>query len=282
MKARVRQASEYVLAATLLGFAVVANGQGFDAPDPVVLAKQIASQKALVSGWEARADWVFGLGMLVVVLGATVAVLQKFEAKKWCSYSVGVIGIAISALTFTTKEYFDADYKTYKKSAVSAKRDLDEAERLLDDLNRKDVDLENRRNLADEIAKKISRVQALEDSIVGIAAQPGTPVKGAGVTTLIATAHAQPLARPPWVSQPRTENATAFRFVGTGQASSLAAAQATSLQDAQRNAAEGLTIPLASVRRYARLIDTYTEYDSAQRIYRYYTLIELNRALVPR
>jgi hypothetical protein len=219
-----------------------------------------------------KAIWGRWLALAVVVLGGTVTALQPFGSKKWCTYGVAVIGVAISALTFLRNDS-DADYKTYRKTAHLAMIEIEQAETLLD-LLKQETSIENKETLAVQIANNIDNVKTMNKKI-------GMEI-ASNATALITTAHAQPSTRPAWVSQPNTEEATAYHIVGTGADRSLSAAQAQSLQDAQRNAAERLSIPLESAKRYARPIDTYTEYDSARAIYRHYTLVELNKALVRR
>ena len=283
MKAFDRNAFKFVLAASLLVSAAIVTGQGIDSPDPETLGKQITAVRQLIDEWKSRAEWEFGLAMTVVVLGATVAVLQSFGARKWCSYSVAVAGIAISALTFITKEFFEADHKTYRKVAIEAEREIRTAEMYLQNITRQDVALEDKIKQADQIGERIRRVYVLQDKLLGIAsATGGASEKAARAMGLIATAYAQGSAKPSWISQQRIETTTAFRFVGSGTATSVAAAEAQSLLNAQHNAATGLSVPLESVQRFARTIDTYIEYDAAQKIYRYNTLIEVNRALVRR
>jgi hypothetical protein len=277
MKLIIRHARNCVLGATLLCTATAAHADEFDLIAKR-LADQIAKAKITMASWVVQGEWQFGLAMAVVVLGAIVAAMQQLGAKKWTSYSVGIIGLVISLLTFITNNYFDADHKTYKKYVHSATRYIDDAEWSLDRLKTETV-LEQKSQLVEEITKKISNFQELDDRIVGTA--PDVP-KTAYESAVITTAYAQSSGRPPWITeQPGTQNATAYRFVGVASDQSLAVARIDSLENAQRNAASKLSIVLGRAKQYARQIDTYTEYDPAQKVYHYYTLIEVNKALVP-
>lgn len=85
-------------------FVSSSDGQEALLTNPQLLQFQIDQKKELAGSWAFEANIHFFLGMLVVVLGAVVALLQKANGKKWCSYAVAVIGILISALTFGTKD----------------------------------------------------------------------------------------------------------------------------------------------------------------------------------
>jgi hypothetical protein len=281
MNAKLRQ---YVLSLPplcLVFFVSSSYGQGHFLPNLQILQAQIDKQKELAAGWESLANIEFFLAMLVVVLGAVVALLQKVDGKKWCSYVVAVSGIAISILTFATKECFEVDHKTYRKNATTARREISNAEIYLAAVNKPDIDSQDRQDLLVEVVKSISKIKSIAESIEKTSSVVASS-KNSSYFEFIKTAYAQTSSRPAWVSQTRTENSTSYRFLGVGTAPSVAAAQSQALLSAQNAAASGLPVPLDIVKQYSILVDTYLEYDAGRRIYLCYAMVELNKAFVHR
>ena len=281
MNAKLRQDIVFLTPLCLVLFVSSSYGQGTIIQNLQLLQVQIDQQKELVAGWEACATIEFSMAMLVVVLGAVVALLQKVDGKKWCSYVVAVSGIVISILTFASKEYFEVDHKTYRKSAATARSEISTAERLLSIVKDPDTDSQDRQELLVVVATNLSNIQSIArnlDKATSVVAPP----KSASYFEFFKTAYAQGSSRPAWVSQTRTEDSASYRFVGKGTAPSVAAARSQALLDAQNAAASGLSVPLDTVKQYSILVDTYLEYDAGQRTYLCYARVELNKAFVHR
>jgi uncharacterized membrane protein YphA (DoxX/SURF4 family) len=273
MSTAIRRAGPSALGAALLACASLTYGEDFQSTARD-LAAQIEYAKETIAGWNSEAGLLIAIATIVGVLGASIALLQQLGPKRrWCSVSIAVVGFIISALTIFTNNYFDADHKTYRKQAHVAKRYITEAERYLGRLAQEN-DVNEKRALLVLIGDKIAGFQQLEDKLL-----LDTTHLAGSLPTAISIAYAQLPTRPAWTSQQRSQSATAYRFVGNGINRSLSTAQAESLQDARRTATQLLSIPPDSVIRYARAVDSYTEYDNAQQVYRHYTLLELNKAL---
>jgi hypothetical protein len=266
----------YLVALAAAALAAVAGDARADEFDLTAreFAAQIAAAKDTIANWDLQARWLVGVATTVGVLGAAIALLQQLGRRRWMSVTIAVVGFMITALTVFTSNFFDADHKTYRKSAQLARRHVVLAETYLDRLA-KEPDIEAKRALAADIATKIASVEELENRILD-------PARVAQSLPGIRSAHAQVPGRPGWIVQPRGETATTHRFVASAANRSLTQAQAESLQNAQRSAASALAIPLDSVQRYGRTVDSYMEYDAAQKSYRVYTLVEINKALARR
>jgi hypothetical protein len=240
-------------------------------PDVPGLEMQLAQAKETIVQWESLAFWGRLLGLALVVMGGTVTALQPFGSKRWCAVSVAVIGVAISALSFL-RDDADASYKTYRHNAEAAKEQVKEAEGLLTRL-KKETTEDRRAFAAIQVAAKLDTVKELKAKLGGTAIATLDPL-------FIATAFAQSTQRPAWTGQAKIEDTTSFRFVGIGADRSLTAAQAKALEDAQQNAARQLSISLDSAKLYARPAASFTEWDAGQGVYRQYTQVQLNRALI--
>jgi hypothetical protein len=260
----------------LADFGSCAYGQVTEMPNLQLLQTQIEALKQLPASWEAMGNVEFSLAMLVVILGALVAALQKIEGKKWCSYFVAACGIAISILTFGTKEYFDVDHKTYRTYAGLARGELSVAEQYLSVVNSPGVDPADSQKYLVEISKIITKVNSMALTVANIKASQIASVD------LISAAHAEPSSHPAWVSQPRTETGTSYSFVGSSTSSSVAAGESQAILAAHNAAASGLSIPLDTVSKYSVLADRYFEYNAAQKTYLCYVRVEINKAFVHR
>jgi hypothetical protein len=281
MTAQIRKGLIFFIFVSLALAVTSSRGQETLLPTLQMLQAQIDRQKELVESWETKGNVEFSLAMLVVVLGAGVALLQKVEGKKWCSYVVAASGIVISALTFATKEYFDVDHKTYRRLAVSAKRELSNAEIYLAEVNKSDIDPQHRKDLLKEVAVCISKVRSIEENVEKTSSVIAS-AKNESSLDFFNTAYAQSPSRPAWIAQARSETSTSYRFLGLGKAPLSAAAQSQALQNAQYAAATGLSVPLDTVRQFSILVDTYLEYQAGERAFICYVMVELNKAFVHR
>jgi hypothetical protein len=240
-------------------------------PDVPGLELQLTQAKETIAQWESLAFWGRLLGLALVVLGGTVTALQPFGSRRWCAVSVAVIGVTISALSFL-RDDADASYKTYRHNAEAAKEQVKEAEGLLARL-KKETTEDRRAVAAIQVAEKLDTVKELKAKLSGTAIAALDPM-------LIATAFAQSALRPAWTGQAKIEDTTSFRFVGIAVDRSLTAAQAKALEDAQQKAARQLSISVDSAKLYARPVASFTEWDTGQGVYRQYTQVQLNRALI--
>jgi hypothetical protein len=279
MNTKLRQDVVFLTPLCLVLFVSSSHGQGAITQNLQLLQVQIDQQKELVTHWEACATLEFSLAMLVVFLGAVVALLQKVDGKKWCSYIVAVCGIGISILTFVTKDFFEVDHKTYRKSAATARSEISTAERILAMVRDPDTDSQDRQELLALVANSISNVKSVARNLEKETSVVALPTS-ASYFEFIKAAYAQGSSRPAWISQIRTEDPSSYRFVGKGTAPSVATARSQALMDAQNATASGLSVPLDTVKQYSILVETYLEYDAGQRTYICYARVELNKAFV--
>jgi hypothetical protein len=281
MNARLFQNLIFITLLFIVLFVSSSFGQESLSPNLQLLQAQIDQKKELVAGWEFSAIITFFLAILVVFLGAVVALVQKFEGRKWCPVVVVVSGILISIITFATKEYYEVDHKTYRKSAATARREISNAEICLAIVKIPETDPADRQLLLVRVAESIRKIDTVADNIE----KTSTFVASSGNASYFGfsdDAYAQASSSPSWVSQTRTDTSTVHRFVGTGKGPSVSAAQSMALQNAQNATASGLLIPLETVKKYSVLVDTYLEYNAQQRTYLCYAKVELNKAFVHR
>jgi len=278
MDIKLRQIVMILVPVGLVLFASLSYGQNdssmaeeFLLKSPEFLQKQLIYQKELAASWELKGHVELALGILVTLLGAVVAMLQAFKGKKWCSWAVAITGIVISTITFATKEYFEVDQKTYRHSADAARREIRTAEDYLDIIKTLETDSQNRMDMLVEVSNQISKI----NSIVAMV-EKNEPV----TLGLIPAANAQVSSRPAWVFQVRSETTTSYRFVGSSTSASVASVTVLALINAQGIASSQLKLPMNIVQRYSRLVQTYLEYNAAQRTYRCFAMVELNKAFV--
>lgn len=270
------------IVAGIVGLACSAScayGEPTESPNLALLQLQIEAQKNLVATWEAMGNIEFGLVMLVVILGAIVATLQKVEGKKWCSYAVAACGIVISILTFGTREYFDVDHKTYRKNAEKARLEIDDAERYLSIVNTPGVDPASSQFFLVQISKIVTDVNSIAKTVANESLADDSSQSAASFEFFRA-AYAQPSSRPAWVSQPRTESSTSYGFVASSTSASAAAGESQAILAAQNAAAYALSITLDTVSKYSLLADRYFEYNAGQKTYLCYVKVEINKAFV--
>ncbi len=228
--------------------------------------------------WEHLSTIEFTLGMLVAVMGASVAVFQRFDKLSWSPYVVAAMGILISAITFTTKEYFEVDHKTYRRSAKEAQHEIFTAREYLKSAQLPDIDNESRDELLVLAAASVSKLNAIAEKVEG-----PMPSTHANLPSSWMDAHAQAL--PPaqdWTVAKRLDTPTAYVFVGSGKGATLMVAKAAALNDARQAMATSLRMPAADVERFSKVVDSRVRLDARTRTYQYFVRLELNRAFAPR
>ena len=238
-----------------------------------------------VKMWMIKSNVLMAMTILVGVLGAALIALQKLEGKKYKT-AVILVGFVITALTVVTNTVFPVDYRTLRQNAVKAKHIIKKAEQHLAALQAEE-NPDNQRLLVQQIAELMGQVNELEEKTEF--AQNFPP--------MISTAYAGdagPDLKPSWISTPPKEDAISYFFVGMSENPLLATARVESqndaiekavrqfTQDGQQSMAQQVKTDIDSARDYVRQMSSvkknYLEYDSAAKRYRYFTLLELNKA----
>lgn len=250
-----------------------------------VFAGQLQEGMRCVSAWMIKSDILMAMTVLVGVLGAALIALQKLEAKK-CKTAVIAVGFVITALTMVTNVVFPVDYRTLRQNALKAKHIIMKAEHHLAVLQT-EKNPDNQRLLVQQIAELMGEVNELE---VKTELAQNFP-------EIIPTAYAGDEGfdpKPSWVSTPPKEDAISYFFIGVSENPLLATARVESQNDAiekamrqftqsgQQSMAQQVKTDIDSARDYVRQMSSvkksYLEYDSAAKRYRFFTLLELNKA----
>jgi hypothetical protein len=250
-----------------------------------VFAAQVQDGMRSVNAWMMKSYILMGLTILVGVLGAALIALQKLEGRKYKT-AVVAVGFVITALTVVTNTVFPVDYRTLRLNALKAKHIVMKAQQHLV-LLQTEGDPENQRLLVQQIAELMGQVNELEEKTEFALNLP--PV--------IASAYAGDAGtdlKPSWVLEPPKEDSISYFFVGVSEHPSLATARVESqndavekavrqfTQDGQQSMAQQVKTDVDSARDYVRQMSSvkksYLEYDSAAKRYRFFTLLELNKA----
>lgn len=241
-----------------------------------------------IEKWERGANILISLTVLVGVLGALATIFQKYD-KRWCRISTAIAGAAISLITITSNTAFHSDYRTLRVSSKEARHLIHEM-RLLLPLKENISDENDIKEWRNEIKKKLRGITDLGVTIA----------KSENKFDIISTAYAQPNEeRPSWIRQPPTDKNN-FYFVGSGSGSSINEARSVSfikstgiatdylvslLEKTQsQQAIERPVINIKELSEYladsAVVERTYFTYDQETRVYRYYTLLKVNKKLL--
>jgi len=248
--------------------------------------KSILQEKIIeIDKWETKANILFSLTVLVAVLGALAAIFQRYN-KRWCKIATAIAGAAISVITITSNTAFNADYRTLRMSSVEARQLIDEM-RLLLPLKEYISDENDIKEWRNEIKKKLREITDLGVRIA----------KSENKFDIISAAYAQPNEeRPSWIRQPPTDKNN-FYFVGNGSGSSINEARSVSFIKSTGIATDYLvsllektqsqqTIerPAINIKELSEYLAdsavverTYFTYDQETRVYRYYTLLKVNK-----
>ncbi len=250
-----------------------------------VFEAQLQEGMRIVDAWMTRSNILMGMTILVGVLGAALIAMQKLEGRKYKN-AVIAVGFVITALTVVTNTVFPVDYRTLRQNAVKAKHIIMKAQHQLVVLRTED-NPDNQRLLVQQIAELMGQVNELEEKTeIALNFPP-----------IIASAHAadgQSELRPSWVSTPPKEDAISYFFVGMSESPLLAAARVESHNDAiekavlqftqggQQSMAQQVKTDVSSARDYVRQMSSvkksYLEYDNDAKRYRFFTLLQLNKA----
>lgn len=243
-----------------------------------------------IHGWERKANILVTLTLLVGVLGVVTGVVQGYN-KAWCKAATVLIGATISCITLFNNTFFDTDHRTLRHAAREVHKELKEIQRMIENCDG-DPNEGNRRSCREDIQKKLKALDDLEETII---------YKPKASLHIVKTAYAHAIQlsaieqyqQPAWASKLPVDNIN-FYFVGVDDNASLEEARKNSLAKAVEQAARFLAAQVSKVqmppskadmtpafREYvnktAETADTYFSYDRSVKMYRYYTLLKLNK-----
>ncbi len=238
---------------------------------------------AQISEWQRLWALEIALAFLVVVLGAVSAAIQNFNLQSVKLITV-ICGLAITITTgFTNMVGWD-DYRTLDKSITKAKsivRNMNKAKRDYERVKEGDKLV-----LVDEFGK-------LHEEFIKIQEPPPDKIAKSdnfGYRIInMAYAAEEP---PPWVSTVPKDSKNLY-FVGIADSAKLENAKANSKENAIQNATGFLAETLntnsdkqldinslaLSLTKSSEDVDNYISFDEKSNIYRYYSLIRINKSV---
>jgi hypothetical protein len=178
-----------------------------------ILLEEVVRCERTIAQWQAQAGWSRGLQIGVIVLGALIAALQKFEGRH-LKVAIVAMGCAISIATGISPLVFPVEAARLKASVLDGRRLLFEMKTVLDALEH--ASGEDRQALHQEFGKRLEAFNAIERSLA--VAAPALPAE--------AIAHAQDRLAIDARKDP------ALYATGRGEATALRQARALALENA--------------------------------------------------
>lgn len=238
---------------------------------------------ALLNQWETAWKIAVGLAVFVVILGAVSAVLQGFQSRGVKATTV-ICGLLITIITGVTNTV-GWDHRELNRSKNRGQIMTAEMHRLRALYVSAKGD-ENKRKILEDFGKLVAEFFQMEEPREAVAQADSFGV------SIINTAHAgKDEGVPSWVRAVPEDPANLY-FVGIADSAKLETAKAMSKKNAIQNAAaflagtlnatggeldiENLTLYLAQASDDA---GSYVNYDEKAEIYRYYSLIIINKTV---
>ncbi|PBJ02532.1 hypothetical protein BSF43_48820 [Pseudomonas ogarae] len=234
-----------------------------------------------LDGWRSSYRVQVGIAILVSVLGLVAAALQGSSA----SYVKGAtvaLGVVISAITIAVNTL---EMNNYRQISIS----IDKVEKIVGKmetarLNYKTFKKPDNELAAEEFQKLYARYQAIIDP------PDSTPTRHTGYQLKLLTSAYAGEAVPDWLTR-LPDNPKNLYFVGVADSAQLFDAQAESIRTAKITAIQflretlqtsmnstGPVDPLVdTLTRSADEVDNYITYDEKTELYRYYSLVRVNR-----
>jgi tetratricopeptide (TPR) repeat protein len=258
-------------------------GQDTHSMDQVktTLQGQLQDKIDLVQDWEKTSGFLLLLSIVAIVFGLVTAVLQIFK-NRYCKIASGILAALISAVVTIDTTVYSVDHQTLRSKAAEAHILIDEIDYLFA-LDSPDLPSPDRAEIFRDIQAKLGQISKLA---VGV---------WTGVSIdLIPKAYASNGVRTPeWVKRPPEDKSSLF-FVGLAESTSFRKAKEFSFQNGISKAVDYLTLqferrqeanprPLDVDALSQYLVEsvetaqTHTAYDKESKIYRYYTLLRLDR-----
>jgi hypothetical protein len=270
-----------IVAVILLGAVSRASGPSVDVTP---LLQIVTDKSARVAEWESAARIQMLLTIAGIAFGGLITVLQPWGSRTWSKVVVGLLGVA-AAMVAALSSKSPVNYATYERSVLQANAKIS---MLKDDISylRSTSDPGDQEALQKEFQNTVKDINQiylkLSDNDKGVAFLPQR------IDVVYAQSAPSALSKaPPWVTS-LPANSTDWYFRGASDGRSLSEASAKSLQDALDQCArlllsQGNAVPLETAKQYAKtstgVADTFFTYDSRAGIYRYYTLVRLDKSL---
>jgi len=239
--------------------------------------------QALLNQWQN--DWKIAVGaaILVVILGAVSAVLQGFQSQQ-VKIATIVCGLVVTIVTGLTNTV-GWDHRELRRSIAKGQLTLAQMNQLRA-FYTVDKDDDNKRDMLAQFGK-------YHTEFVGLQAQPEAVAQADDFgDSIINTAYAADDAGPPSWVRTIPEDAKNLYFVGVADSAKLGDAKSASKDNAIQNAAsflagslsaqggeldvDKLTLSLAQASEDA---GNYVSIDEKNGIYRYYSLIRINKSV---
>ena len=246
----------------------------------------------LVAEWESDRSIALGLVLVVVVLGAAIAVIHSLSENA-AKIGAVVLGSLVTMLTAVSNTYFDFDHRQYKAMASQGRQ-------LLTEINIRKMLLADpqvterlaREAIFEEIRRHANAIVTLPANFKERAVQGAALEAPARVAQmLISPALADPSGAPDWISRLPADNENLY-FLGNADGRDYLAAREAAKQQAYEQARGYLAgrlqttgnsrgVDSASAARYllesARVVNTYSTYDRSRNVFRAYTLLSLSK-----
>lgn len=278
-----------MMLACMIGLSIFAasNGLAQDAARmelvKTTLQHQTEQKVELIQSWESTSSFLFLLAMAAIVFGLVIAVLQLFK-NKHCKIAAGIMAATISTLVAIDTGVYTVDHQTLKLRAMKARILVDDIEFLFA-IDSPDLPEKDRTEVFGEIRDKLKAISELAvDGFAGISVE------------LTSTAYASSGPDiPEWVQSPPEDRSSLF-FVGLAESRSLKKAKEFSLDNAlekgvdyfasqfdRRQQANPQPLDAEALSEYlvksAETVETHIAYDKEAKLFRYYTLLRLDREL---
>ena len=246
----------------------------------------------LVAEWESDRSIALSLVLIVVVLGAAIAVIHSVSEKA-AKVGAVVLGSLVTMLTAVNNAYFDFDHRQYKAMASQGRQ-------LLTEINIRKMLLADfpveqkqaREAIFEEIRRQANAIVALPASFKERAVQGAALDLPARVTgMLISPALADQSRAPDWISKLPADDENLY-FLGISDGRDYVAVREASKNNAYdqarayldgrlRTSGTGGGVDSTSAAKYlldsARVAGTYSNYDRSRSAFRSYTLLSVSK-----
>ena len=269
-------------------FAIFAQeGQNSESQEKAYINSLIQDVEKNVKDLDGKANIALLMVLVVGILGAIVAFLQKFEFKG-NKLITALLALIIAIITVIDANIYP-DHQTLKKKIAEVrvlKKQLNT--KMLEPVKPEDKEARNKE--IQEVLKKLAALSMELEKEVYLAAE------GTFNFDLIPSAFAQSQQLPTWIESPPSDNFYLY-FVGNSRDGSLAKAKELSLLDAQTAAVEFMVAQLQRIEGIAasninmealsdKLVESAEVYrthyylEPAGSDYQYYTLLRLAKSFL--
>ncbi|WP_148046533.1 hypothetical protein [Pseudomonas vranovensis] len=252
-----------------------------DSADPMLsyFDELLKTCYAQLETWRSSYQWQVTLTIMVGVMGLVAAALQGLSSN-YVKIITVVFGLIISAVTYAVNTLEMTNYKQISLSISKVEKIVLKMEAAR--LNYKTFKKPDNELAAEEFQKQYARFQTIVDP------PDIEPLKAGYQFSLLSSAHAQDT--PPWLTR-LPDNPKNLYFVGIADSAQLPDAQAQSIYTGKMAATQfiretlqasmensGPVDPLVdTLARSAEEVDNHITYDEKTGLYRYYSLIRVNR-----